>query len=113
MDIQIVVKHAIKFIARRDGENMTKDELFDKFTKELFKMRPIDFIGLAYMFGVDLSGLQTREKSDIEEMTYRILKKFTELSKDKQKEMVKICRLTNKNNKGSDKNGNRPESKQN
>lgn len=91
---------------------MTKDELFNKFTKELFKLRPIDFIGLAYMFGVDISGVKKDGNFDIEEASYRILKKFTELSKEKQKEMVKICRLANKNNKESDKNGNRSKTEQ-
>lgn len=107
MDIQIVVKNAIVCIVRKVGDSMTKDELFDKFTKELFKFRPIDFIGIAYMFGVDLAEVKTKDGLDVKEISYRILKKFTELSKDKQKEMVKLCRLTNKNNKGSDKNGNR------
>lgn len=88
---------------------MTKDELFDKFTKELFKLRPIDFIGVAYMFGVDLAEVKTKDGLNIEEISYRILKRFIELSKDKQKEMLKLCKLTNKNNKGSGKNGNRSE----
>lgn len=109
MGIQIVVKTAIVYIVRKVGDNMTKDELFDRFTKELFKLRPIDFIGVAYMFGVDLAEVKTKDGLNIEEISYRVLKRFTELSKDKQKEMVKLCRLTNKNNKGSDKNGNRSE----
>lgn len=109
MVLQIAVKVVINYIAR-EVNNMTKDELFNKFTKELFKLHPIDFIGIAYMFGVDISGIKKEDGFDIEEASYRILKKFTELSKDKQKEIVKICRLANKNRKGSDKDGNRTES---
>lgn len=89
---------------------MTKQEMFDKFAKDLFKLEPIDFIGMAYMFGVDLAEAKTDEGFDVAMMATKILNRFQTLSKDKQKEMMKICKnaIKYKKQKG-DQNGNRPE----
>lgn len=84
---------------------MNKDELFDKFTKELFKMTPINFMGVAHLFGVDLGQTNNKGEMDVTKISYEILQKFMGLSKEKQKEILKLCKLTNK--KDSGKNGNR------
>ena len=89
---------------------MTKQEMFDKFSKDLFKLDPIDFIGMSYMFGVDLAEVKTSDGFDVAAMATKILNRFQTLSKDKQKEMMKICKnaIRNKKQKG-DKNGDRTE----
>lgn len=109
MVLQIAVKLVINYTDRKEGDRMNKDQLFDRFTKELFKMEPINFMGVAHLFGVDLSKTNDKGEIDITAISYEVLQKFTSLSKEKQKEIVKLCKLTNK--KDSDKNGNRSETK--
>ena len=84
-----------------------RDELLDNFTKELFKMEPINFIGLAKLMSVPIANEDGDELRKMEEIVAEILNEFDRLSNGKKKEILKICKQANKNLKKGDKDGNR------
>ena len=76
----------------------------DEFVKEVVKMRPIDFLGVATLLGVSLA--EQDKSRDPKEIFNDIITKFETLTTKKQKEIIKLCKQANKNNRGV-KNGNR------
>lgn len=78
-----------------------QEKEFMSFIREVLKLRPIEFIGLANLLLIDLS--EDNKPKDAESILSEILDKYIALSHKKQKELLKIVK---KANKGGKKNGN-------
>ena len=73
-----------------------KDKLFDSFTKELFKMEVVNFIGLAKLLGVEIAIRDQDQLRAMEDIIADILNEFMKLSNTKKKEIIKLCKQANK-----------------
>lgn len=73
-----------------------KDKLFDSFTKELFKMEVVNFIGLAKLLGVEIAMRDQDQLRAMEDIIADILNEFMKLSNTKKKEIIKLCKQANK-----------------
>ena len=73
-----------------------KDKLFDSFTKELFKMEVVNFIGLAKLLGVEIAIRDQDQLRAMEDIIADILNEFMKLSNAKKKEIIKLCKQANK-----------------
>lgn len=76
----------------------------DKFVKEVVKMRPIDFYGVATLLTIPLA--EQDKARDTMVIFDEMITKFESLTTEKQKEIIKLCKQANKNSRGV-KNGNR------
>ena len=74
----------------------SKDKLFDSFTKELFKMEVVNFIGLAKLLGVEIAIRDQDQLRAMEDIIADILNEFMKLSNTKKKEIIKLCKQANK-----------------
>lgn len=79
------------------------NKYFDKFAKEVLKMEPINFFGIAKLMCVQVSLEGETSLRPVEDIIADIFNKFAELSNKKQKEILKLCKDANR----SGKNGHR------
>lgn len=86
---------------------MAKEDRIDTFVKEVTKMEPIEIIGLIHMFNLDVARI--KEETEFKNVMAELINKFAELSSNKQKEIIKICKMANRAKTKGDKNGNRSE----
>lgn len=81
-----------------------EDELFESFTKQVFKMNTINFIGISKLMGVKLANDTGDSLRPMEDIVADIFNAFAPLSNSKKKEIIKLCKQANKS---GGKNGNR------
>lgn len=62
-----------------------------KFTKQLSKLEPVDFIGVARFFNIPLT-TEEKEPRDAADLLDDILEKFINLTSKKQKMFMKILK---------------------
>lgn len=72
------------------------DKLFDNFTREVFKMEPINIIGLSKIFGVKITNDEENALRPVEEIIADLFNGFNKLSSTKKKEILKLCKYANR-----------------